>query len=1076
MRYLYLLGLILLMGHTSWAQGTRLLRQPTISQDKIVFAYADDLWMANRGGTEAQRLTSAEGSESLPHFSPDGSMIAFTGQYDGNTDVYVVPSTGGSPRRLTWHSSADFVQGWTPDGRSVLFRSSREGRPTQTSKLFTVAVDGGLPKGLAIPRAAYGELSGKGDYIAYTPITGWDPEWRNYRGGQAMPIWIVNMKNYTLKRVPQPDQERHLDPVWYKGKVYFLSERDYASNIWSFDPRNDELNQLTFHSDFDVKSLDAGPDAIIYEQGGWLHELKPESGESKKLAIEVKGDFHWARPRWEEVSASRLANASLSPTGKRALFEYRGDIFTVPKEKGDWRNITQSPGVADRYPVWSPDGQQIAWFSDQTGEYTLMISDQMGLEKPKSITLPNPTFYFNPTWSPDGKYIAYTDTDYNLWYANIETGAVKKADTDRFAHPNRSMNPIWSPDSRWIAYARLLDNQYKAIKVHQVETGQTYQLTDAMADAISPVWDESGKYLYFLASTNFGLNTGWLDMSSYDPSTTYRPYMILLSKDTPSPFLPESDEEPDPDKKKEEKKEKQDSLVNIDMPGLARRILPIDAPARNYVAMVAGPKGMFFYAEAIDNQPGLSLHRYDIEKQESKLFLKGISQASISHDRKQLLYNSRGSWGIVSAGGAPPKAGAGKLKLNLRMKVEPRQEWAQIYKEGWRYQRDFLYVDNVHGAPWDDIYDWYRPWVDHVRHRTDLNYIVDILGGEVAVGHSYTRGGDFPDIDRVSIGLLGADLEEVNGFYRIKKIYTGESWNPGIEGPLAIPGLDVQVGDYILAIDGQDLKAPTNPFSLLEGKANRQVKLLVNNRPVVEGATLITTKAISSERNLRYVDWVEGNRRKVDSLSNGQLAYVYVPNTGGGGFTSFNRYYFAQQDKKGAVIDERNNGGGSAADYMVDVMARELHGYFNSKANDRKPFTTPMAGLWGPKVMIINERAGSGGDLLPYLFHKMEIGPLIGTRTWGGLVGTWDTPPFLDGGRMVAPRGGFFDVNGEWAVEGVGISPDIEVIQDPAQVIEGRDPQLERAVQEALKLLKTESIELQPEPAAPVRWKRPSKK
>lgn len=1075
MRYLYLLALTLVIGQSSWAQGTRLLRQPTISQDKIVFVYADDLWISNRGETEAQRLTSAEGSESLPHFSPDGSMIAFTGQYDGNTDVYVVPTTGGEPRRLTWHSSPDFVQGWTPDGRAVLFRSSREGRPTQTSKLFTVSVEGGLPKGLAIPRAAYGELSGKGDYIAYTPITGWDPEWRNYRGGQAMPIWIVNRKTFQLKRVPQPDQERHLDPVWYKGKVYFLSERDYASNIWSFDLRNDELKQLTFHKDFDVKSLDAGPDAIIYEQGGWLHELKPASGASEQLAIEVKGDFHWARPRWEDVPANRLANASLSPTGKRALFEYRGDIFTVPKEKGDWRNLTQSPGVADRYPVWSPDGQQVAWFSDQTGEYTLMISDQMGLEKPKSITLPNPTFYFNPTWSPDGKYIAYTDTDYNLWYAELATGVVKKADTDRFAHPNRSMNPIWSPDSRWIAYARLLDNQHKVIKVHQIETGQTYQLTDGMADAISPVWDESGKYLYFLASTNFGLNTGWLDMSSYDPSTTYRPYMILLGKDTPSPFLPESDEEPDPSEKKDEKKAEKDSLVNIDMPGLARRILSIDAPARNYVAMVAGPKGKFFYLEAVDNEPGFSLHRYDIEKQEAKLFLKGINQASVSHDRKQLLYNSRGNWGIVEAGAAPPKADAGKLKLNLQMKIEPRQEWAQIYREGWRYQRDFLYVDNVHGAPWNDIYDWYRPWVDHVRHRTDLNYIVDILGGEVAVGHSYTRGGDFPDIDQVSIGLLGADLQEVNGYYRIKKIYTGESWNPGVEGPLAIPGLAVKEGDYLLAIDGQSLQTPTNPFSLLEGKANRQVKLLFNSRPTEEGATLITTKAISSEGNLRYVDWVEGNRRKVDSLSNGQLAYVYVPNTGGRGFTSFNRYYFAQQDKKGAVIDERNNGGGSAADYMVDVMARELHGYFNSKAGDRKPFTTPMAGLWGPKVMIINERAGSGGDLLPYLFHKMEIGPLVGTRTWGGLVGTWDTPPFLDGGRMVAPRGGFFDINGEWAVEGVGIAPDIEVIQDPAQVIQGRDPQLERAVQEALRLLKTESVELKPEPAAPIRWKRPGK-
>ncbi|MEZ5041974.1 MAG: PDZ domain-containing protein [Saprospiraceae bacterium] len=1074
MRYIFSLTGCFLFVNLLIGQGTRLLRQPSISQDHIVFVYADDLWLVGRDGGEARRVTSAEGAETLPHFSPDGTMIAFTGQYDGNTDVFVVPTTGGEPRRLTWHPDGDFVQGWTPDGQSVLFRSSREGRPTQTAKLYTVSLQGGLPAALPIPRAAYGELSADGAYIAYTPITGWDAEWRNYRGGQAMPIWMVNMKDFTLKRIPQPDKERHLDPVWYKGKVYFLSERDYASNIWSFDPTNDELKQLTFHRDFDVKSLDAGPDAIIYEQGSYLHELNPATGKSRQVVIHVRGDFNWARPRWEDVRNNQLANASLSPTGQRALFEYRGDVFTAPKEKGDWRNITQSSGVADRAPVWSPDGQQIAWFSDQSGEYTLMIGDQVGLEKPRSISLPNPTFYFKPAWSPDGKHIAYTDTDYNLWYVNVESGVVKKADTDRFAHPNRSMNPVWSPDGKWIAYARLLDNQHKAIKVHQIETGQTYQLTDGMADAISPIWDKSGKYLYFLASTNFGLNTGWLDMSSYDPASTYRPYMILLRKDEASPFLPESDEEPKSEAKSD-KKEKKDSTVIIDIPGLARRIIAIDVPDRNYNGLVAGPEGMFFYGEGIDNQPGFTLNRYDIKKKEAKVFLTGINEAEISHDRKQLLYNSGQTWGIVSASGAPPKVGDGKLALGLKMKIDPMAEWAQIFKEGWRYQRDFLYVNNVHGAPWKEVYEWYRPWVDHVRHRSDLNYIVDIIGGEVAIGHSYTSGGDFPNLDNVAIGLLGADLEAVNGFYRIKKIYSGENWNPGLEGPLAIPGLGVKTGDYILSIDGEELRHPLNPFKLLEGKADRQVKLLVNSKPSIEGANLVTVKAISSERQLRYQDWVEGNRRKVDSLSNGQLAYVYIPNTSGNGFASFNRYYFAQQDKKGAVIDERNNGGGSAADYMVDVMARQLHGYFNSKANDHRPFTTPMAALWGPKVMIINERAGSGGDLLPYLFHKMEIGPLVGTRTWGGLVGTWDTPRFIDGGRMVAPRGGFYDVNGEWAVEGVGISPDVEVIQEPAKVIQGHDPQLERAVQEALKLLETERVELKPEPAAPIRWKRPGK-
>ncbi|MBP9076573.1 MAG: PDZ domain-containing protein, partial [Haliscomenobacter sp.] len=410
-----------------------------------------------------------------------------------------------------------------------------------------------------------------------------------------------------------------------------------------------------------------------------------------------------------------------------------------------------------------------------------------------------------------------------------------------------------------------------------------------------------------------------------------------------------------------------------------------------------------------------------------------------------------------------------------RMKVNPQEEWAQIFREGWRYQRDFLYVDNAHGAPWSQVYDWYRPWINHVRHRTDLNYVVDILGGEIAVGHSYTSGGDFPDIDRVPVGLLGADLEEVNGYYRIKKIYTGETWNPELRAPLGVPGVDVREGDYLLEVNGQPLKAPVNPYSLFEGAADKQTKIRVNSNPNLEGARLVTVVPVANEGSLRSIDWVESNRRKVDQLSNGQLAYVYVPNTGQGGYTYFNRYYFSQQDRKGAIIDERNNGGGSAADYMVDVMARQLHGYFNSRTADHRPFTVPMSGIWGPKVMIVNERAGSGGDLLPYLFRRMKIGPLVGTKTWGGLVHTADTPLFIDGGRMVAPRGGFYDVNGNWAIEGEGVAPDIEVLQDPAKVLKGSDPQLERAVEEALKLMKTQGVQLKPEPAPPVRWKRPGK-
>lgn len=1069
-----LILLIVISSEALIAQGTQLLREPTISQNHIVFVHANDLWKVNRNGGNAIRLSSNIGEESYPHFSPDGKMIAFTGQYSGNSDVYLVSIEGGEPTRLTWHPGADVVTGWSPDGKSVLFRSGRTGYPTGTNQIWKVKTSGGMAEVLPIPRAAEGEISADGKYIAYNPITFWDAEWRNYRGGQAQPIWIVDLKTFDLKQTPRTDNERHVDPVWYKGKVFFLSERDYANNIWSFDPETDELKQWTFHSDFDVKSIDAGPDMIVYEQGGYLHHLDPQSGSMKQLSVTVKGDMSWGTERWEDISASGLTNPQLSPTGKRALFEYRGDIFTVPKEDGTWRNLTNTSGVADRSPVWSPNGDEIAWFSDESGEYQLAISDQFGMEEKRMISLPNPTFYFRPEWSPDGKNIAYTDTDYNLWNVDIESGKATKIDTDSYAHPNRTLNPVWSPDSKWVAYVKLLKSQFKVVMAHNIETGKTHQLTDGMSDSITPVWDKNGKYLYFLSSTNYGLTSGWLDMSSYNAPTTYALYMIILSKDDPSPFLPVSDDEVV--SSESDKEENENVEVEIDTENIQSRILSIDVPDRNYTGLISGPEDHVFYLENVPNE-GAKLNRYSIKDKKAITFLSSANAAVVSNDRKQLLYYSSGSWGIVETTGSEKKVGEGKLSLNgMKVKVDPQAEAHQIFKEGWRYMRDFLYVDNVHGAPWNEVYEWYSPWIDHVKHRSDLNYVVDIMSGEVAVGHSYVSGGDYPDLDNVPAGLLGADISLENGAYRINKILTGENWNPGVEAPLAIPGIDVEEEDYILEVNGKEIEKEVNFYSYFEGTVGRQVTLLINDKPNKDGAHSITTIPISNERALRSWDWVEGNRRKVDEMSDGKLAYVWVPNTGDGGYTYFNRYYFAQQDKKGAIIDERNNGGGSAADYIVDVLSREVQGFFNSKAADRYPFTSPGAGLWGPKVMIINERAGSGGDLLPFLFRQQEVGPLVGTKTWGGLVGTWDTPRFIDGGRMVAPRGGFYNLDGEWDVEGIGIAPDIEVMQNPKEVINGRDPQLERAVKEALELLKDYKSPILQTPKDPVRWKRPDKK
>jgi len=951
-----------LVVYTTIAQGTQLLRQPTISDTEIVFVYANDLWKTTINGGDAIRLTSNEGYESLPHFSTDGKHIAFTAQYDGNTDVYVIPASGGEPKRLTWHPGGDFVQGWTPDGK-VLFRSGRESRPTQTNKFYSVSIEGGLPTAIDIPRAAFGEISPDGKHIAYVPITFWDPEWRNYRGGQAMPIWIVDMETKDLIRTPQPTKERHLDPVWFQNKVYYLSERDYASNIWSFDPVTKEEKQLSFHKQFDVKSIDAGNTTIVYEQGGYLHLLNPTDGTTKQLTITVKGDMNFARPRWENISSSALLNPNISPTGKRAIFEHRGEIFTVPKEKGSWKNISNSPGTAERYPIWSPKGDKVAWFSDARGNYELVVAHQDG-SNPRTYALPNPTFYFQPDWSPTGTHIAYSDTDYNIWSIDLGTGKVEKVASDNYAHPNRTMNPVWSPDGQWIAYPKQLKSHFKAIFAYNITTKKTIQLTDGMADAISPVWDESGKYLYFLASTNYGLQSGWLDMSSFDPQISRSLYAIVLSKTDSAPNLPKTDDETSEvsntnasAKKNTKDKENQSNTaitVRIDTEGIAQRIVPLKLEARNYVGLTKASKKSVLVQERIANQDGLTVHLYDVEKSKAEPFASGVSQLITTADRKQVLLRKNGSWSINASKGKP-KNGDGQLKMDLKIKVDPKAEYHQIFREGWRYMRDFLYVNNTHGAPWNDIYAWYAPWIDHVRHRTDLNYVVDIMSGEISIGHSYVSGGDFPDIDRVPVGLLGCDLVAENGAYKIAKLYSGEQWNPTLEAPLTLPGLNIKQGDYILAINGQALNSTINPYSLLEQRAERETTLLINSTPTPNGAREVLVKPIRNENGLRTYAWIEANRKKVDKISNGKLAYVYVPNTGGRGFESFNRYYFSQQDKKGVIVDERNNGGGAAADYMIDIMSRELFGYFNSKSHDNRPWTTPIAGIWGSTSVQVRE-------------------------------------------------------------------------------------------------------------------------
>ncbi|HMQ59699.1 MAG TPA: PDZ domain-containing protein [Flavilitoribacter sp.] len=1066
------------------AQPTRLLRQPDIHGDRIVFEYGGDLWTAAKTGGQARHLTSFQGVESDPKFSPDGTQIAFTGVYGGNQDVYVVPAEGGEPQRLTWHPAPDIVRGWSPDGK-VVFTSPRESAPDGSTKMWQIGLNETFPQALPMPRAYRGTYSPDGASYAYELVAPWDIEWRNYRGGQNRPVWVLDLKSHELKTLPWQNSKDQ-QPVWLGNKIYFLSDRDFAMNIYSYDTRTSALEQLTTFAEYDVKQLAGSGNTLIFEYGGDLYTLDPATKASTKISIEVKGDFPWLQPHWK-AAGDLLGNASLSPGAKRVLFEARGEIITVPVEKGDPRNLTNSPGARDHDPVWSPDGKSVAWFSDVSGEYSLMVGAQDGLTPPREIKIPSPTFYYSPTWSPDGKYIAYTDHLQQLWMINVSTGKTTLVDQDLFLHPERTINPVWSPDSKWIAYSRRLPSEYHAIFAWSIDQSKSLQLTDGLSDAVSPAWDASGKYLYFLASTNLALASGWLDMSSIERPIRRSVYFMVLKKGEPSPLLPESDEpeggadaekDKTPDKAPEEKadaKKEPAVKVQIDVDGLSQRILAIDMPPRDYVLLKTGAGGELYIAENVQNQDGATLHKFSLKDRKGDKFLSPVNEFALSPDGTKLLYQSGGQWGVVETAGKP-NIGDGAVNVSgVQIRVDPRKEWKQIFREGWRYQRDYLYVKNVHGADWNKIYDMYAPLVDHAAHRSDLTYLLDILGGEVSIGHSFTGGGDNPEVKPVPIGLLGADLEVAGNRYRIRKIYTGENWNPGLRAPLSTPGVDVSEGDYLISVDGNDLTTARNPYSLFENKANKQVVLKVSRDPSGAGARQVKVVPVGNEDALRTFAWVEGNRRKVDELTNGQIAYVWLPNTAEDGYAYFNRYYFAQQHKKGVILDERYNGGGYIADYFVDILNRQLRGYFNNPAGKRTPWTEPLTGIFGPKVMIINEMAGSGGDMLPYMFKEMQLGPLVGTKTWGGLVGIWDTPGLIDGGYITAPRGGFFNLDGEWDVENKGITPNIEVEMTPKEVIMGHDPQLERAAAEAMRLLKEHPVELKAEPAAPVRAIRPKK-
>ena len=1100
-----------------------LLRFPTISKTQIVFNYAGDLWIASRDGGEARRLTSGVGDETLPYFSPDGTQIAFTGEYDGNLDVYVVSAEGGVPRRLTYHPADDLVLGWTPDGKKILFSSWGNSFYHFEDQLYTVPVEGGFPTQLPIPIAWQATYSPDATHLAYVPHIQWQAAWKRYHGGQTTPIWIADLKDSSITKIARDNSNDH-SPMWAGDTVYFLSDRNGPVSLFAYDIKTKQVSEALHSDGLDFKNASLGPDAIVVEQFGAIKLYDLNTHQARNVQIRINGDLAAVRPHFAKVDPKRIQNFNLSPTGARAVFEAWGEIFTVPTDKGDIRNLTHSPAVADRDPAWSPDGKSIAYFSDESGEYELCVRDQNGLGTVRHINLGNPpSFFYGPTWSPDSKKIAYTDKRLQLWYVDLEKATPKLVDSDYFGGFGPSQfNQTWAPDSKWMAYTKQLTSGLHAVFVYSLEQGKASQITDGMSDALYPVFDKNGKYLYFTASTDTGLSTAGLDMSSDEHRVSRSAYVAVLSKDEKSPLAPESDEEKpkeekkageekdkskekdkdkkksgdkaadndkskdskddkdrDKDKDKEKDKKEEPVVVKIDLDGIGQRILSLPIPAKNYVNMLPGKSGFLFLSEGPmviteDDQPNLNqtIQKFDLSKRKVDKFLEEVNDYAISFDGEKILYRKGEQWSMVSAeegpgsGSGPPKPGFGPLKLDSwEVYVDPKPMWKQIYDETWRIERDFFYDPHYHGLDLNKAKQKYAPYLDGVASRDELTYLFQECLGEFTVGHMFVGGGEKPEPKKVKGGLLGADYSLENGRYRIAKVYNGENWNPGLQAPLTQPGVNVKAGDYILAVNGRDLHSSDNIYSFFEETAGKQVVLKVAANPDGKDSREVTVVPVESEENLRHLAWIEDNRRKVDQATGGRVAYVQVPNTAGAGYTSFNRYFFSQVGKEAAIIDERFNEGGQIADYIIDHLKRPLM----SKVVTREghDWSSPSEAIYGPKVMLINEMAGSGGDALPWYFRKAGVGPLVGKRTWGGLVGIGGYPELIDGGRVTAPRGAIYGLNGDWEVENHGVPPDYEVDLDPAAYRQGHDAQLDKAIEVVMQQLKEHPLPQIKRPAYP---------
>lgn len=1067
-----------------------LARNPTLGADRIVFEFASDLWSVPRTGGQAHRLTDGPGLETHAQISPDNKWVAFTADYDGISNVYLVPIDGGQPKRLTYFPEQDAVVGWTPDSKSVLFASSHD-HPMGQNRLFTVPVAGGMPAALPLPRGMTGAFSPDGNRIAYIPHDLWQPAWKQYKGGQTTPIWIARLSDSKIEKIPRNNSNDRY-PMWIGKKIYFVSDRAGRSTIYAYDTDSKGVSQLLPPDTLDIKSASAGFGAIAFERLGAIYLYDIAGKTTKRVPIEIKNDLPEARATIASVG-DEVASEDVSPNGVRAVFEAHGDIFTVPVDKGMPRNLTRTPGTAERSPTWSPDGASIAYISDESGDYKLYVQPQLG-GKPEVYELSEkPSFYHGFTWSPDSKRIAYVDQDLNLYTLEFATRKITKVDRDPYYMGGDTLGPNWSPDGKWLTYAKRLKNKLRAAFVYSLDTGKSTQVTDGLSDIASPVFDRGGRYLYFLSSTDVAESISTGGMSSGNHPISYNTYLIVLRATDPSPLGIDNDEEkaatpppavtpaPDPTAPKAPAgptsptpngppaKPSPDGETKIDFDGLGQRILWMPTMASNYVGLIAANPGSVFILRTgsvpspLNGAPAAL--KYTLSERRLTPYATGVMDIVVTPKGDKALIRGYSGFQVVSTMG-PAQPGQGSVQTGgMQAHIDPQAEWRQMFHEVWRNDRDFFYDPNVHGLDIKKAIARYEPYLANLGSRADYNYLMEDMLNEVVVGHTFTGGGSLPHSKFVSIGVLGADYSIENNRYRFQRIYTGENWNPGLLAPLTQPGAQVKPGEYLLAVEGQDLTAKDNIFEAFQGTAGRFVHITVGPNPDGSGSRTILVEPAGNERGLRELAWIEDNRKLVDKLSGGRVSYIYVPDTGDRGFAEFNRYFTAQLDKDAVLIDDRYNRGGALSDYIIQVLNRQVLGYAAQRSNE--DFPIPIFSNEGPKAMLINEEAGSGGDALPYFFRESKTGPLIGTRTWGGLVAAMPGVPLLGGGGATAPQLGIYGVNGEWAAENKGVAPDMEVEEDPYLWRQGHDTQLEAAVKVLLDALAKNPPKVRPRPAFP---------